>query len=94
MDFRASEPLIYTDSAQNSKIAGSIAIAFVTDKEQLKSGLMFFRRGDVAHRNFYCRIKLPKGDRYKTIALGTADRQSAHDQAFGLNAVPQIGATP
>jgi integrase len=51
-----------------------------------KSGLIIFRRGDVAHRNFYCRIKLPKEDRYKTIALGTADRQTAHDQAFDLDA--------
>ncbi len=57
-------------------------MAFITDKEKLKSGLIIFRRGDVAHRNFYCRIKLPKEDRYKTIALGTADRQTAHDQAF------------
>jgi integrase len=81
MDFRAPAPLIYTDSAQ-----WSIAMAFITDKEKLKSGLIIFRRGDVAHRNFYCRIKLPKEDRYKTIALGTADRQSAHDQAFDLDA--------
>ena len=61
-------------------------MAFITDKEKLKSGLIIFRRGDVAHRNFYCRIKLPKEDRYKTIALGTADRQTAHDQAFDLDA--------
>jgi integrase len=61
-------------------------MAFITDKAQLKSGLIIFRRGDVAHRNFYCRIKLPKEDRYKTIALRTADRQSAHDQAFDLDA--------
>jgi integrase len=81
MDFRAPAPLIYTDSAQ-----WSIAMAFITDKEKLKSGLIIFRRGDVTHRNFYCRIKLPKEDRYKTIALGTADRQSAHDQAFDLDA--------
>lgn len=81
MDFRAPAQLIYTDSAQ-----WSIAMAFITDKEKLKSGLIIFRRGDVAHSNFYCRIKLPKEDRYKTIALGTADRQSAHDQAFDLDA--------
>jgi integrase len=81
MDFRAPATLTCTDSAQ-----WSIAMAFITDKEKLKSGLIIFRRGDVAHRNFYCRIKLPKEDRYKTIALGTADRQSAHDQAFDLDA--------
>jgi integrase len=81
MDFRASAPLTCTDSAQ-----WSVAMAFITDKEQLKSGLIIFRHGDVAHRNFYCRIKLPKEDRYKTIALRTADRQAAHDQAFDLDA--------
>ena len=48
-------------------------MAFITDKEELKPGLIIFRRGDVTHRNFYCRVKLPKDDRYKTIALGTPD---------------------
>jgi integrase len=81
MDFRAPAPLICTDSAQ-----WSMAMAFITDKEALKPGLIIFRRGDVAHRNFYCRIKLPKEDRYKTIALQTADRLSAHEQAFDLDA--------
>lgn len=57
-------------------------MAFITDKEELKSGLIIFRRGDVAHRNFYCRIKIPKEDRYKTVALRTADRQTARDLAF------------
>jgi hypothetical protein len=42
MDFRAPAQLIYTDSAQ-----WSIAMAFITDKEKLKSGLIIFRRGDV-----------------------------------------------
>ena len=56
-------------------------MAFITDKEELKSGLIIFRRGDVAHRNFYCRIKLPKEDRYKTISLHTADRESARDRS-------------
>ena len=61
-------------------------MAFITDKEELKSGLIIFRRGDVAHRNFYCRIKLPKEDRYKTISLHTADRESARDRAFDQDA--------
>jgi hypothetical protein len=81
MDFRAPASLIYTDSAQ-----WSVVMAFIIDKEKLKSGLIIFRRGDVAHRNFYCRIKLPKEDRYKTIALRTTDKQSAIDQAFDLDA--------
>lgn len=57
-------------------------MAFITDKEVLKSGLIIFRRGDVEHRNFYCRIKLPKEDRYKTISLHTADRESARNRAL------------
>jgi hypothetical protein len=54
-------------------------LAFITDNEQLKPGLIIFRRGDVAHSNFYCRIKLPKADRYKTIALGTNDVRAARE---------------
>lgn len=61
-------------------------MAFITDKEELKTGLIIFRRGDVAHRNFYCRVKLPKEDRYKTIALKTSDRQEARDRAFDQDA--------
>ena len=57
-------------------------MAFITDKEVLKPGLIIFRRGDVAHRNFYCRVKLPKADRYKTISLQTADVSTARDKAF------------
>ena len=38
-------------------------MAFITDKEELKPGLILFRRTDVAHDNWYCRVKLPKQDR-------------------------------
>src|SRR5579863_6962713 len=38
-------------------------MAFLTDKEELKPGLVIFRRGDVQHRNWYCRVKLPRTDR-------------------------------
>ena len=61
-------------------------MAFIIHKEVLKSGLIIFRRGGVEHRNFYCRIKLPKEDRYKTISLHTADRESARDRAFDQDA--------
>ncbi len=50
---------------------------FIVDKEELKPGLIIFRRGDVAHRNFYCRIKLPKVDRYKTFSLKTPEAVKA-----------------
>jgi integrase len=59
---------------------------FIIEKEALKSGLIIFRRGDVIHRNFYCRVKLPMEDRYKTIAFGTSDRETARDKAFDLDA--------
>jgi hypothetical protein len=55
-------------------------MAFLTDKEELKPGLVIFRRGDVQHRNWYCRVKLPKADRYKTISLKTADVSAARDR--------------
>ena len=50
-------------------------MAFVTEKEELKPGLILFRRGDVDHRMWYCRMKMPKADRYKTVSLKTSDRR-------------------
>lgn len=35
-------------------------MTFLTDKEELKPGLVIFRRADVQHRNWYCRIKVPQ----------------------------------
>ena len=57
-------------------------MAFLADKEELKPGLVIFRRLDVAHRNWYCRVKLPKSDRYKTISLKTSDITAARERAF------------
>lgn len=57
-------------------------MAFIVDKEELKPGLIIFRRGDVGHNNFYCRIRLPGEDRYKSIALKTSDRVTARDNAL------------
>ncbi len=59
---------------------------FVTDKEQIKSGLIIFQRGDVGHKNFYCRIRIPDEDRYKTVSLRTSDRQTARDRAMDQDA--------
>ncbi len=61
-------------------------MAFIIDKEELKPGLIIFRRGDVEHKNFYCRIKLPKADRYKTISLRTSDIHQARDRAYDYDA--------
>lgn len=57
-------------------------MAFVIDKEELKPGLILFRRSDVQHRNWYCRIKLPKADRYKTWSLKTSDIHLAREKAY------------
>ena len=58
-------------------------MAFVTEKEELKPGLIIFRRGDVDHRMWYCRMKMPKADRYKTVSLKIPNKEAAceHDQA-------------
>jgi integrase len=56
-------------------------MTFIIDKEVLQPGLILFRRSDVQHRNWYCRIKLPKADRYKTISLKTPDITTARQLA-------------
>jgi integrase len=57
-------------------------MAFILDKQELKPGLVIFRRSDVKHRNWYCRLKVPNADRYKTYCLKTADINVAKDKAF------------
>jgi integrase len=49
-------------------------MTFIIDKEQIKSGLIIFRRGDVGHDGYYCRVRIQNEDRYKTISLRTSDR--------------------
>src|SRR5665213_4275190 len=61
-------------------------MAFVTEKEELKPGLILFRRGDVEHRMWYCRMKMPKADRYKTVSLKTTDLDVARERAFDQDA--------
>ena len=61
-------------------------MAFVTDKAELKPGLILFRRvlfrsGDVDHRMLYCLMKIPKADRYRTVSLKTADIDVARERA-------------
>ncbi len=58
----------------------------VLEPHELKPGLLVFRRADVKHRHWYCRIKLPKEDRYKTVCLKTADLNEARDKAFDHDA--------
>ncbi len=61
-------------------------MAFVTEKEELKPGLIIFRRGDVEHRMWYCRMKMPKADRYKTVSLKTTEISAARERAFDQDA--------
>jgi len=61
-------------------------LAFITDKHELKSGLIIFRRADVKHQNWYCRIKIPHENRYKTLSLETQDIHAAKDKAFDADA--------
>jgi integrase len=61
-------------------------MAFVLDSEELKPGLVIFRRGDVSHRRWYCRIRLPDADRYKTVSLKTTDAESARERAYDHDA--------
>lgn len=61
-------------------------MSFLIDVEELKPGLIIFRRGDVQHRNWYCRVKLPSEDRYKTISLKTADKSEAKAKAYDEDA--------
>jgi integrase len=57
-------------------------MAFLTDLHELKNGLVIFRRADVKHRNWYCRVRLPNADRYKTVSLKTSDIETAKERAF------------
>lgn len=59
---------------------------FLTDVQKLKPGLIIFRRGDVAHKNWYSRIKVPRTSQYKTVSLKTPDVNDAKEKAFDLDA--------
>ena len=61
-------------------------MAFLLEPQELKDGLIIFRRGDVKHRKWYCRIKLPNADRYKTVCLKTSDVDAAKERAFDEDA--------
>ena len=55
---------------------------FIVEKHELKPGLILFRRSDVKHQNWYCRVKVPKEDRYKTVSLKTSDLNAARSMAW------------
>ncbi len=57
-------------------------MTFMIDTDKIESGLIIFRRTDVAHKNWYCRMKLPNADRYKTVSLKTAYIEDARRMAM------------
>jgi hypothetical protein len=57
-------------------------MTFLIETQELKSGLIIFQRGDVAHKNWYCRVRIPQSNRYKTISLKTANLEEAKERAF------------
>lgn len=61
-------------------------MTFLSDVQELKTGLIIFRRTDVQHHNWYCRIKVPDANRYKTISLKTHSLDEARDKAFDHDA--------
>jgi integrase len=63
---------------------------FLTDVQNLKPGLIIFRRSDVQHRNWYGRVKVPKSRQYKTVSLKTPDINIAKEMAYDLDAEIRI----
>jgi integrase len=61
-------------------------VALPTDIQEPKPGLIVFRRADMKHKKWCCRIKLPLGDRYKSVSLKTADIDAARERAFDQDA--------
>lgn len=61
-------------------------MGFLVDPQELKSGLIIFRRADVKHKNWYARIRVPKTERYKVVSLKTSDINEAKEKAFDLDA--------
>jgi hypothetical protein len=61
-------------------------MSFVTEKEDLKPGVILFRRGDVGSSDVVLPHEMPKADRYKTVSLKTTDITAARERAFDQDA--------
>jgi integrase len=57
-------------------------MAYLLDVEPVKTGVIIYRRADVKHRMWYCRVKVPGMDRYKVVSLKTNSREAARDAAL------------
>jgi integrase len=51
------------------------------DRTVIQSGIVIYRRSDVDHHQWYCRLKVPKQNRYKVVSLDTPDMELARDKA-------------
>lgn len=58
----------------------------MTDPVEMKPGLVLFRRTDVKHQNWYCRLRIPGEDRYKTVSLKTPHLELAKERALDAEA--------
>lgn len=61
-------------------------MSFLQDIDEVKGGLIIFRRADVKHRNWYCRVKVPATARYKVFSLKTPHRELAKEKALECDA--------
>jgi integrase len=51
------------------------------DRTEIQSGIIIYRRSDVVHHDWYCRLKVPEQNRYKYVSLDTPDITLARDKA-------------
>lgn len=61
-------------------------MSFLIDPQELKPGLIMFRRADVKHQSWYCRVKVPGMGKYKVVSLKTPDLTEAKNKAFDIDA--------
>jgi integrase len=57
-------------------------MSFMNDVEYIKDEVVIFRRTDVKHRRWYCRIRIDDVKKYKTISLKTDDVTTARNKAL------------
>jgi integrase len=61
---------------------GGLDDALARGKAKIETRIDDFRRADVQHKNWYCQVRLPTSDRYKTVSLKISDFDAARDRAF------------
>ncbi|MGQ0676425.1 MAG: hypothetical protein ACT4N4_10135, partial [Rhodospirillales bacterium] len=61
-------------------------MSFMLNVERLKDGLVIFRRADVGHAKWYCRVRVPNSPKYKTIRLNTPVVADAREKALEIEA--------